>query len=365
MSELLESAEMREAPDVDTGITSAAEPRLKLPPIKNAAQLMADESIRLPPEIIEGVLHQGLKCIIGSSSKARKTWILLDVALSVSTGKPFWKWNTKQGRVLYINFEIPEAFIRSRLECLAKAKDITDTSNLDVWTLRGHAAPFGNLLPELLAMIKSGTYSLIIIDPVYKGLGGRDENSAGDISELCNELERLAVVTGAAIVFAAHYSKGNQAAKEAMDRIGGSGVFARDADSIITLTKHETEGAFTVDLILRNLPEQQPFVVEWEFPLMKLSPNLDPEALKKPKGGRNKTHDPQKLVEAISKSTKKKPVSISGWAKAAGIPRQTLSEYLPGLRAKGWIATAGEGSNARQYLTEKGREVARHCLDGK
>jgi hypothetical protein len=362
MNELLETPGISDGvPDVDME-TQPAAPRPKLPPIKNAAQLLADDKIKLPPEIIENVLHQGLKGIIGSSSKARKTWILLDVALSVSTGKPFWKWNTKKGRVLYINFEIPEAFIKSRIKRLAEAKAITDTSNLDVQTLRGHAAPFNTLLPELLAMIKSGTYSLIIIDPVYKGLGGRDENSAGDISELCNELERLAVATGAAIVFAAHYSKGNQAAKEAMDRIGGSGVFARDADSIITLTKHETEGAFTVDLILRNLPEQPPFVVVWEFPVMKISPDLDPEALKKPSGGRHKAHDPQELVAAIAKSTKKKPVSISAWAKTLGIPRQTLSEYLPGLRAKGWIATAGEGSAARQYLTAKGQEAARRHL---
>ncbi len=99
----------------------------------------------------------------------------------------------------------------------------------------------------MLAKIESGKYSLfIVIDLVYKVLGGRDENAAGDISELCNELEQIAVVTGAAILYAAHFSKGNQAGKEAMDRIGGSGVFGRDPDTIITLTKHQREGAYTV-----------------------------------------------------------------------------------------------------------------------
>ena len=50
---------------------------------------------------------------------------------------------------------------------------------------------------------------LIIIDAIYEGLGGRDENSTGDISELCNELEQIAVETGAAALYAAHFSKGN------------------------------------------------------------------------------------------------------------------------------------------------------------
>jgi hypothetical protein len=39
-----------------------------------------------------------------------------------------------------------------------------------------------------------------------------------------------------------------------MDRMSGSGVFARDADTILTLTEHEVEGCFAVEMNLRNLP---------------------------------------------------------------------------------------------------------------
>ena len=66
---------------------------------------------------------------------------------------------------------------------------------------------------------------LIILDPSYKLLHGRDENKAGDIAALLDEFEVLAVKTGAAVAFGAHYSKGNQAQKESIDRVGGSGVF--------------------------------------------------------------------------------------------------------------------------------------------
>lgn len=343
---------------------SAAPAQPDLPEIDNASALLADETITLPPEIIEGVLHQGLKAVLGSSSKARKTWILLDVATSVSTGSLWWRWQTQKGRVLYINFEIPRAFIRHRIKILAERKGITDLSNLDVWTLRGKSAALWKLLPALVSKIGGQNYSLVIIDPVYKGLGGRDENSAGDIGELCCELETIAVETGAAVFYAAHFSKGNQAGKEAIDRIGGSGVWGRDADSIITLTKHKVEGAFTVDLILRNLPEQPSFVMRWGFPLMIECPDLDPNDLKPAKAGRSPAHDPLDLLAAIADSSREKPVSISGWAKAAGIKRQTLTDYLPGMRAKGWIATTGEGNTARQYLTEKGREAAGGRLEG-
>ncbi len=313
-----------------------------LPPIDNAAALLADETATLPPEIIKAVLHQGLKAVLGSSSKARKTWILLDLATSVAAGLPWWKFETLKGRVLCINFEIPRAFIRARIKRLCEAKGIEAIGNLDVWTLRGHGAALGTLLPRLLARIQTGAYVLIVVDPIYKGLGGRDENSAGDIGELCNEIERLAVETGAAVFYAAHFSKGNQAGKEAIDRIGGSGVWTRDADTIITLTKHKVEGAFTVDLILRNLPEQPPFVVEWAFPLMKVSEHLNPEDLKQA-GGKKPEHEAQALLEVLpAKGLKNKD-----WIKAAreehGMSERTFYRLRRELLAGGRVLKSKVG----------------------
>lgn len=45
-----------------------------------------------------------------------------------------------------------------------------------------------------------------------------------------------------ALVYADHFSKGNQAGKKAIDRISGSGVTARDPDAIVTITELEDEG---------------------------------------------------------------------------------------------------------------------------
>jgi len=263
---------------------------------------------------------------------------------------------------LYINFEIPRAFIRERIDALRRRKQVDDLSNLYVWTLRGKSAALWQLLPKIISTVQDQGYSLVIIDPIYKGLGGRDENSAGDISQLCNELERIAVETGAAVLFGAHFSKGNQSGKESIDRIGGSGVFTRDADSIITLTKHEEENAFTVDLILRNLPEQPSFVVKWDWPLMLVSDDLDPNNLKQSAGGRSSIYKPIDLLSAIQNTSAENPVSISSWAISADIPRTSLIAYLQGFRSKGWVKTVGSASSARQYLTDVGKQfLATHC----
>ena len=47
-----------------------------------------------PPQLVEGVLHQGAKMVLGGPSKARKSWCLIDLMLSVSTGAPWWGFPT-------------------------------------------------------------------------------------------------------------------------------------------------------------------------------------------------------------------------------------------------------------------------------
>jgi hypothetical protein len=64
------------------------------------------------------------------------------------------------------------------------------------------------------------------------------------------------------------------------------GVLARDPDSLVIFTKHEEPGAFTVEMILRNLPPVHPFVVQWEYPQFVRKDGLDPSRLKQGAVGR-------------------------------------------------------------------------------
>jgi hypothetical protein len=57
-------------------------------------------------------------------SKSFKTWILLDLALSVACGVPWLGFNTTKAKVLYCNFEIQSEFMQDRVKAIEKAKDI-------------------------------------------------------------------------------------------------------------------------------------------------------------------------------------------------------------------------------------------------
>lgn len=260
---------------------SAVEAKSEFPPFVSADSLLENPPPR-PKTLIAGILHQGEKLIIGGSSKTNKTWSSIDLAVSVATGAKWWGYATTKSRVLYINFELTKFFMRERIRRVLEAKGgVEKLENLDVWNLRGHACSYSSLARECSERIKRGDYALVIIDPIYKCLGDSDENSAGDIAKLCNRFERLAVDTGAAIMFAAHFSKGNQAGKSSIDRIGGSGVWARDADTIMTITQHEEDDAYVVETTVRNFPAAPSVGVRWRCPLMVPSADLDPTRLRK------------------------------------------------------------------------------------
>src|SRR5262249_43262982 len=150
---------------------------------------------------------------------------------------------TTKGRVLYINLELQKGFFSQRCKTVIEEKAADGVALFEVWNLRGHAAELYKLLPAMLEAAGVDKYALIIVDPIDKVLGEREENVTHHITAIMNELERLAVHSGAAVVFGAHFSKGNQAGKESIDRIGGSGAFARDPDTILVMTKHEEDDA--------------------------------------------------------------------------------------------------------------------------
>ena len=234
---------------------AAEDSDLALPPIIDGADFIRKE-IKEPKEIIGGLLHQASKLVIGGGSKSFKTWLLIYLALCVAHGHPWLKFRTTPGKVLLINFELQEFACQRRVVAIAKKLGIQIThGNIFFWNLRGHSADYWQILPQITAVVRKLGFSLIIFDPIYKMYGQRGQlNRASDVAQLMNALEKLTVETGAAIAFGAHFSKGNQSAKESIDRISGSGVFARDPDSLLMLTAHETKDCFTVESTLRNFP---------------------------------------------------------------------------------------------------------------
>jgi RecA-family ATPase len=188
--------------------------------------------------LIEGMLTQGDKMMISGPSKAGKSFALIELCVAFAEGKEWLGHRCKQGDVIYINFELRKESRRARFKKVykqlgIKPKNIGRIKSLD---LRGYSAPLGELSKSIIRRMAGGDYVAIILDPIYKIMSG-DENSAKDVGEFCNQLDRLASQLNCALIYCHHFAKGAQGQKASIDRASGSGVFSRDADALISLSE--------------------------------------------------------------------------------------------------------------------------------
>lgn len=237
-----------------------------------ADDLPADETLadvwnnmpELKPELIPGILRVGHKLLLAGPSKAGKSFLLINLAISIAEGVDWIGAKCKQGRVCYVNLEL------DRASCLRRFREIYDrrglqpknTDNLTIWNLRGHAAPMNKLAPILIHRFKAKGYAAIIIDPIYKVITG-DENSATEMSEFCSYFDNVATEMDVSVIYCHHHSKGASGKySNAADRSSGSGVFARDPDAILDLRELNVDGL--TDKYKADHPDACEVLTGWE-----------------------------------------------------------------------------------------------------
>jgi hypothetical protein len=233
------------------------------------------------------LVHRGDKVLLGAESKAGKTWFLIQKTLSIAAGVPFLGHQTARGVVLYVNFELAPWAFAKRVRVVAEALGLLDGQgrwrgappDFLVWNLRGVPGGYDidNLVTVAEERIKRKGLELaaVALDPLYKSYGGRQENDAGDMAEVFEAIERFGHRLGAAVFIASHFAKGDSAGKAQIDRISGSGVMARDPDSILTLSKFkDADNCYTFEATLRNMASPEPAVLEFAYPIWKVRSDL-------------------------------------------------------------------------------------------
>lgn len=262
------------------------------PRIVDAAEFLANP----PPDpepLIEGVLNRGEKMLVGGPAKIGKTWLALDLATAVASGSPWLGFKTTKARVVFINLELTAwaFFLRLRLMCMAKGITFKPEQLL-VWNLRGCTSDMKVLVDRLLANLPSDL-GLIVPDPLYKTLGDREENSAGDIAELMSHVDRITEKTGAAVLLTHHFAKG-AGARPDIDQFSGSAVFVRDPDVLVNIQPHQEKESRVMTFTVRNGKSPEPVGLLATFPTMTRHTDLD---LTRVQGASPKREPKQKTPE--------------------------------------------------------------------
>lgn len=237
----------------------------------------------LSPEIIHGILRKGHKMLISGASKAGKSFLLIELAICITTGRKWLGFQCEKGRVLYVNLEVDGASFLHRVRDVQRIIAPGEELPLDVWNLRGEPAEINRLAPRLIRRAQNKHYDLIILDPLYK-INEGEENSATDMAKFFNQLDRICKQLGVSIACCHHHSKGAQGGKFSIDRASGSGVFARDPDALLDMIRlnpidagkdlEDGQTAWRISATLREFPSPDDIDVVFDHPVHHITEDL-------------------------------------------------------------------------------------------
>ncbi len=180
-------------------------------PVEKAYRLEKQQSEQA--WLIQSVWARSAVGIIGGAPKCCKSWLGLDMAVSVASGAPCLDRFDVQdkGPVLVFLAEDAICTVRSRIDALCGHRNL-DIRRLDLYVITASALRLDLATDQnrLKATLDETRPRLLVLDPLVR-LHRLDENSASDISKLLGFLRELQRTYDCAIVLVHHASKKHRA----------------------------------------------------------------------------------------------------------------------------------------------------------
>jgi RecA-family ATPase len=224
-------------------------------PVVRAAEL--DETPSEQRWLIETLWTQCGVGVIGGTAKSLKTWLGLEMAVSVASATPCLQQFTTQqpGPALIYLAEDRLCMVRERLEALCAHRGLgLEALDLHVITVPSLRLDTEIDVARLDATISIYTPRLLLLDPFVR-LHRSDENSAQDVAAILASLREMQRRHELAIVVA-HHTRKNHRATQHGQMLRGSGDFHAWADSALYLTHDKETLRLTIEH--RSAPAPNP-----------------------------------------------------------------------------------------------------------
>lgn len=180
-----------------------------------------------PLWVVEGLIPMGLHLLTGAP-KIGKSWLVLELALCVSSGRPFWGYATRRCGVLYLALEDTPSRIQGRIW------QLSDTASEHLYfALNAHGIADG-LTDQLGDFVEGhdGT-GLVIIDTLQKvRTPSRDNAYAADYNDV-SVLKTFADANELAVLVVHHTRKMGDA--DVFNTVSGTTGITGSADSTFVL----------------------------------------------------------------------------------------------------------------------------------
>jgi hypothetical protein len=216
-------------------------------PVTTDQQLPVVRVAELPcEELAERWLVEQLWCasavgVIGGAPKCAKTWLGLDMALSVATGTPcLGRYAVPEpGPVLIYLAEDALRTVRERIEGMARHRGLDlDGVAVHVITVPVLRLDHDRDRTRLWETVRRLRPRLLVLDPLVR-LHGIDENHAGDVAELLGYLRSLQRQLGLSVLLVHHTRKNAADGVAAGQGLRGSGDIHAFGDSNLYLRRTE------------------------------------------------------------------------------------------------------------------------------
>jgi hypothetical protein len=212
--------------------------------------------------VIKGLFDTGDRVAVVGQSKARKSFYALQMAVCISAGEPFLGYETERMVTLVYNGEIKASAYRRRLRRMIEVLQIGADKLTGLHVLNGAEADTAATFDSILAEARRVKAGLVIADPAYMLIDG-DETDQTAVKAAVTSMKKFGTA-GITLVCVYHGTKGKMGDRQAIDRIAGSGIFARDMATLVSLVEHASEVDHAVmTTITRNHAPVEPVSVKF------------------------------------------------------------------------------------------------------
>jgi hypothetical protein len=252
--------------------------------VKTLAQLCAEVDARGPRRwLVRGVWPAGDYGVLGAEKKTGKSWMALDLAVSVASGTP-WLGAFEvddAGPVVVFAGEGGDGNIVRRLRAVAAARGlVADCLPIHVCTRAPHLSDPGHVV-ELQETVEAVRPSLVVLDPFYLAAGGANGADLYAMGALLERPQHVCGRVGAALLVVTHFNRSRDTRGAARFTGAGPAEWGRVLLAATQISRH-TDSATKATTVLAELEVTGGEIPDTSVRVRRTVWAVDPEDLDSP-----------------------------------------------------------------------------------
>lgn len=302
-------------------------------PFEYQLAVNVDNIVDEKPWLIKHLWHKNSVGILGGHPKCFKTWLALEMALSIASSKDCLNTFSVQNRgpVLIFPAEDKPHLIKQRLMCLAMSKNV-DFNHLNIFIMTPDSLDLGKQehCNRLMDTIAQTNPIMLILDPLVR-IHHSDENNAQEVAKLLSFLRFIQRKFNLAVLLVHHMRK-NAFPSQRGQALRGSSDLHAWSDTNILLRRKEQNVLVNVEHRYASSPD--------EFAI-----TLDTDTYPKLILAQPQQKHEQDLQEAIIKELQNSPIPLNRdtLRKNLSVKNQRLCDALHTLASQNKIKKSSLG----------------------